>query len=85
MTTRDDIYATLCGLLQPFNSNGVALSPATDISADLSIDSVAVMDFVMEIEDHFEIDIPLNVLSETRTMTELVGVVETRLKEKAPS
>ena len=85
MTTRDEIYATLCQLLQPFNSNDVELSPATEISADLSIDSVSVMDFVMEVEDNFEIDIPLNVLSETRTMNDLVNVVEARLKQKAPS
>jgi acyl carrier protein len=85
MTTRDEIYATLCRLLQPFNSNDVELTPATEISADLSIDSVSIMDFVMEVEDHFEIDIPLNVLSETRTMDDLVTVVETRLKQKAPS
>ena len=85
MTTRDDIYATLCRLLQPFNSNDVELKPATEISADLSIDSVSIMDFVMEVEDHFEIDIPLNVLSETRTMDDLVNVVETRLKQKARS
>ena len=85
MTTREEIYATLCRLLQPFNTNDVELSPGTEISADLSIDSVAVMDFVMEVEDHFEIDIPLNVLSETRTMDELVNVVEGRLKQKAPS
>jgi acyl carrier protein len=85
MTTREEIYATLCRLLQPFNSNGVELSPDTEISADLSIDSVSVMDFVMEVEDHYEIDIPLNVLSETRTMNDLVNVVEGRLRQKAPS
>ena len=83
MTTRDEIYATLCRLLQPFNTNNVELTPATEISADLSIDSVSVMDFVMEVEDHFEIDIPLNVLSETRTMNDLVNVVEGRLNQKA--
>ena len=85
MTQREDIYATLCRLLLPFNPNEVELTPATDISADLSIDSVSVMDFVMEVEDHFEIDIPLNVLSETRTMNDLVNVVEGRLKQKAHS
>lgn len=85
MTTRDDIYQTLCRLLQPFNANGIELTPATEISADLSIDSVSVMDFVMEVEDHFEIDIPLNVLSETRTMNDLVNVVEARLKQRAAS
>jgi acyl carrier protein len=80
MTNREDIYATLCRLLQPFNTNDVVLSPATEISADLSIDSVSVMDFVMEVEDHFDIDIPLNVLSETRTIDDLTGVVAERMK-----
>ena len=71
-------YEALCELLQPFNSAGVALRPTTDISTDLNIDSVSVMDFVMEVEDRFDIDIPLNVLSETRTLSDLVTVVEAR-------
>ena len=83
--TREEIYATLSMLLQPFNPHQIALTPATEISADLSLDSVSVMDFVMEVEDHFEIDIPLNVLSETRTMNDLVTVVEGRIKHKASS
>lgn len=74
----EDTYGVLCRLLQPFNTAGVALAPETDISADLNIDSVSVMDFVMEVEDHFEMDIPLNVLSETRTIADLVKVVEGR-------
>jgi acyl carrier protein len=76
-------FKALCELLEPFNTAGVALQPNTDISADLNIDSVSVMDFVMEVEDHFDIDIPLNVLSETRTLNDLVAVVESRTgKEK---
>lgn len=77
----DDIFDELCRLLQPYNSDRVVLEPVTDISADLNIDSVSVMDFVMEVEDKYEIDIPLNVLSETRTMTDLVGVVRARIGE----
>ena len=68
-----------------FNTNQVELRPDTDISADLSIDSMSVMDFVMEVEDQFGVDIPLNVLSETRTMNDLVDVVQRQLKEKALS
>lgn len=74
-----DIFATLCQLLEPFNSAKIALKPETDISADLNIDSVSVMDFVMEVEDHYNIEIPLNVLSETRSIADLVKVVEGRL------
>ncbi len=49
----------------------------------LEIDSVAVMDFVMEVEDHFDIDIPLNVLSETRSIEDLVKVVAERTMRAA--
>ena len=40
------------------------------------------MDFVMEVEDHFDIEVPLNVLSDIRTIAELAKVVEER-KSKA--
>jgi acyl carrier protein len=79
MTSGDDTFATLCQLLEPFNTARIALKPETDISADLNVDSVSVMDFVMEVEDRFDIDIPLNVLSETRSLADLVKVVEERL------
>jgi acyl carrier protein len=74
-----EIFMTLCQLLEPFNTAKIVLKPETDISADLNIDSVSVMDFVMEVEDHFDIEIPLNVLSETRSLADLVKVVEGRL------
>jgi acyl carrier protein len=81
-TTDADIFSGLCTLLMPFNYSGIELKPETDISADLSIDSVTVMDFVMEVEDHFDIEIPLNVLSETRTMNDLVKVVEAAVQRR---
>lgn len=72
----------ICKLLQPFNSNGTVLSATTDISTDLNIDSVTVMDFVMEVEDHFDVEIPLNLLSETRTIGDLASVVELRTQKE---
>ena len=77
--TPDDIFGKLCELLAPFNKNDIELKPDTEISADLSIDSVSVMDFIMEVEDQFDIDIPLNVLGDTHTMSDLVKVVENRI------
>jgi acyl carrier protein len=76
-----DTVAAICKLLEPFNSAGATLSPATDISTDLNIDSVTVMDFVMEVEDHFDIEVPLNVLAETRTIADLAKVVDARINK----
>ncbi len=77
----NDTVDRICKLLEPFNTNQTVLSAATDISTDLNIDSVTVMDFVMEVEDHFDIEIPLNVLSETRTVADLARVVDARVKK----
>jgi acyl carrier protein len=79
MTASEGTFTTLCQLLEPFNTAKIPLSPETDISADLNIDSVSVMDFVMEVEDRFNIEIPLNVLSETRSIADLTKVVDERL------
>jgi acyl carrier protein len=76
-----EIFDKLAELLTPFNEKNVELKPETEIAVDLAIDSVSVMDFVMEVEDHFDIDIPLNVLSDTHTMTDLVGVVKARVNK----
>ena len=64
------IFDKLSELLQPFNERQVELKPQTEIAVDLAID------FVMEVEDHFDMDIPLNVLSETHTMKDLISVVQ---------
>ena len=74
------IFDAITELLAPFNSINLDLKPETDIARELNIDSVAVMDFVMELEDKFDIDIPLTVLSETHTITDLIDVVKERAK-----
>ena len=74
--SKEEIMGKLKELLEKFNTAKIELTETTDISTDLNIDSVAVMDFIMEVEDAYDIDIPLNVLSETRTMSDLVAVVQ---------
>jgi acyl carrier protein len=81
MTTRVEIVQQICKLLEPFNATGRTIAADTDIPAELNIDSVGIMDFIMEVEDHYDIEIPLNVVSETRTVDDLASVVETRIKK----
>jgi acyl carrier protein len=78
MTNRDDVIAEICRLLGAYNPDAKPLTSATDIPAELNIDSVGVMDFIMEVEDLYDIEIPLNVVSETRTVAELADVVMKR-------
>jgi acyl carrier protein len=80
--TEAEIIPTICVLLGPYNPEGKALAAETDIPAELNIDSVGVLDFIMEVEDHFDIEIPMNVVSETRTVGDLARYVAAQ-KNKA--
>ena len=56
---------------------GVARNIGLDSSVveDTGLDSVSVMDFVMEIEDDFDITIPLDRMGEMRTIGDLADAV----------
>ncbi|HEY9544638.1 MAG TPA: phosphopantetheine-binding protein [Solimonas sp.] len=48
----------------------------TRIVQDLELDSVAVMDFILSVEDRFDISIPLDRVADIVTVDDLVHVVE---------
>jgi acyl carrier protein len=81
MTEISDIVPVLVDLLEPFNPESLSLTEATDIPAELNIDSVGVLDFIMEVEDHFDIEIPMNVVSNIRTVGELAAYVQSQLNK----
>ena len=79
----DLVFRKICSLIEPLNEKGVELSRETDLIADLEIDSVAVLDMVMDIEDFYDISIPVNTISETKTVGELVDAIHQIKKEQA--
>lgn len=79
--TADQVQGEVVELLQPFNPKGIELKPETDLSADLFMDSVAAMNLVMEIEDRFEIDIPISLLPDVNSLQDLVDVVLAQLSK----
>jgi acyl carrier protein len=76
MTTRDETFARVAELIEPFNKKGVALSEGTTFAGDLEWDSLTVMDFVAAIEDEFDILITMNMQAEIETVGQLVDAVE---------
>jgi acyl carrier protein len=79
--TADQVQEEVVKLLQPFNPKGIELTLDTDLSADLFMDSVAAMNLVMEIEDRFEIDIPISLLPDVNTLQDLLDVVLAQLSK----
>jgi acyl carrier protein len=50
----------------------------SSVVEDTGLDSVSVMDFVMELEDEFDITIPLDQIAEVRTVGDLADAVQAR-------
>jgi len=74
------LYRDLCTILERYAPAGVELTPTTELSGDLNIDSVTAMDMIMEIEDKFGIDIPMNLVSDLRNLQDLVDVVKQQIE-----
>ena len=76
MTDRDETFAKVTALIEPFNKKGIALEEGTTFAGDLEWDSLVVMDFVASVEDEFDILITMNMQAEIETVGQLVNAVE---------
>jgi acyl carrier protein len=76
----DALYRDICAILEKHAPSTAELTPSTELSGDLNIDSVAAMDLIMEIEDKFGIDIPMNLVSDLRNLQDLVNVVRQQIE-----
>ena len=76
MTDRDQTFAKVAELIEPFNKKGVELTDATTFARDLEWDSLVVMDFVASVEDEFDILITMNMQAEIENVGQLVDAVD---------
>jgi acyl carrier protein len=74
------VFDEMIPLLQRHNPAGKPIEPSTDLAADLNIDSVAAMDLIMELEERFDVDIPINLVSDLATVADLAALVERQLR-----
>jgi acyl carrier protein len=54
------------------------------LTSDMGLDSVQIMNLVMEIEDNLDISVPVDILSDVSTLNELAAQLS-RLKQADPS
>ncbi len=61
MAHYEAILSQLYEILRPHGQEGLTLSEETGLVADLDLDSLKVMELLLELEERFDISIPLNV------------------------
>lgn len=79
----DAIQARVLELVRVHARNPVEPRPETEIMTEAGMDSVAVMDFVLDLEETFDITIPLDRLTDVRTVADIVGEVRAIMAESA--
>lgn len=80
---KETIGAQIIEVLSTMIPPGITVSDGTRIARDLGLDSVAIMDFVMELEERFDILIPLDQIADVETIRDLTKAVEALVKDAA--
>ncbi|WCM54042.1 acyl carrier protein [Pseudomonas sp. WJP1] len=75
MITQETILERVMMLIVRFAPPGTPINPNTDLAQDLGMESIKVMDMLMELEDEFDISIHLNILMDVRTPKQLADAI----------
>ncbi len=78
----DEIFEQICKLIKPFNKKNIPINKETFFSIDLELGSLSVMDLLSEIEDEFDITVPLNMLPDLETVGQFTDAVQNLLSEQ---
>lgn len=81
---RADIEAVIVRELRVISHGSVEVTAETNIARDLGLNSMAVMDLVMALEDRFDISIPIDQIAQTESVGQLSDLIRS-LQEEAKS
>jgi len=70
-----DIETRVIEVLKNVSRRPIEPTPASDLAADLGFDSLQILEVVAELEDRFDISIPLNDVPAARTVAQVVAQV----------
>ena len=68
MYSYDEILESIIELIRPLAPAGRTVAAETDLVTDLEFDSLKVMSLIEQVEDRFDVSVPLNVLPDIRTV-----------------
>lgn len=74
----EELLQTLRRTLVP---QATEIDEDTELVGSLGLDSMKVMNLLQEVEDHFDVSIPLNVLPDVRTVGDLARKIHQQLQD----
>lgn len=74
------IFDKICGHVMPFSQSD-RICEKTNFAQHTDLDSLKIMDMVMDLEDSFDITLPMNLLADIKTVGDLVNIVYNRIQD----
>ena len=72
-----DVVAQIVDIVTPLAQGRVAvIGEHTELTGQLALDSLKVMDLVVAVEDRFDISVPINALADIRTVGDLASLIQ---------
>jgi len=76
MRDRQEVTNKVSQFLEQIAGPDIQITPETNIAEELALDSVKVLDLLMELEDEFDVSVPLNLMADVQTVNDLVNLIE---------
>ena len=80
--TRDKLLPELYEIVREIVAEPPELTPETDFVKDLGLDSLAVMRMLEQVEDRFDVLVPINLIADIRTLGDFADQLVKLLAEE---
>ena len=75
MHSKEEILKNVSNHLKRLSGSEDQIDPESNIAEQFSLDSVKVLDLLMEIEDEYDVSVPLNLMADVQTVNDLADVI----------
>ena len=83
MQTNEEVFRQVLAALKPFVPDGMEISLETDLTVDLPLESLNVLEVLLTLEDSFDISIPINIIPDIRTVNDLVQQIQKLITDES--
>jgi acyl carrier protein len=77
----NNIVTEIISIMESKDLNKIPLTPETNILKDLELDSLDIMDLIMDVEDKFDVMISSRDLTYIRTINDLALAIRDKVSE----
>ena len=82
-SAQTSIEADVIQVLKRVSRKAIEPTLGSDLIADLGFDSLQILEAIADLEDHFDVSIPLNDVPATRTVAQVVAKVTALVESRA--